>query len=66
MSDLMIFKMSGYFGLINNLIIAYLILYTFIVVGIRVQLIQNELENNKKSKKIIRILKFWIINKRCY
>ena len=57
MSDLMIFKMSGYFGLINNLIIAYLILYTFIVVGIRVQLIQNELENNKKSKKIIWILK---------
>ena len=53
----MIFKMSGYFGLINNLIIAYLILYTFIVVGIRVQLIQNELENNKKSKKIIWILK---------
>ena len=53
MSDLMIFKMSGYFGLINNLIIAYLILYTFIVVGIRVQLIQNEIENNKKSKKII-------------
>ena len=57
MSDLMIFKMSGYFGLINNLIIAYLILYTFIVVGIRVQLIQNEIENNKKSKKIIWILK---------
>ena len=57
MSDLMIFKMSGYFGLINNLIIAYLILYTFILVGIRVQLIQNELENNKKSKKIIWILK---------